>query len=469
MPEKDSSQPEARLSRLVIAQDLCVLASVGGILILALSGATPATLIQAAVEGIAFALLFGGAAAAPALGIAAMIVISRSNGRLRGLRSATANTIAISTVLALVLGPTVFIARTVTMPFQMLCATNLKGIGVALDTYAKDHDDQLPDPERWCDLLVTRADISPASFCCKASDAVKGESSYAMNIAVAGMKLTDIPKDMVVLFEVLGDPNEKTRDFSVTSREFAQDADFAGLAHNPGPKVFRSRWNQVCGPERLDIISHEGGCNVLCGDMHVEFANTGRLAELRWSLDDDFRFPPLITQKPILPRGLGHAALAALVGFAILGMVYLAYRYRGKASGDLSVAMMAGAAMAGGFLGLVSQSMYEIPGAIPGALTGAVVGLVAGLVYANFTVATSRRIIRESDVRGYATAVGMIAGAICSTIVHCVLIVVSQDSQGGYILVGMPYGILAGAILGAIAGAIVRDEAPYPDTPEESS
>jgi len=104
MPENDSLQPEARLSRLAVAQDLCILGALAGILMLAVSGAIGSKVIQAAVEGIAFALLFGGAAAAPALGIAAMIVISRSNGRLSGLRGATATTIAISAVLALFLG-----------------------------------------------------------------------------------------------------------------------------------------------------------------------------------------------------------------------------------------------------------------------------------------------------------------------------------------------------------------------------
>ena len=77
---------------------------------------------------------------------------------------------------------------------------NLKSLATGMMVYANDYDDMLPTGN-WSDLLIVEADNSPKSFVCPDSETIEGESSYAMNIHIAGMKLSDIPPDIVLFFE----------------------------------------------------------------------------------------------------------------------------------------------------------------------------------------------------------------------------------------------------------------------------
>ena len=56
--------------------------------------------------------------------------------------------------------------------------------------------------------LVEEVDVPPGSFICRVSGAKKGESSYALNKNAAGKKVSELPGDMVLLFEVKFIPKE---------------------------------------------------------------------------------------------------------------------------------------------------------------------------------------------------------------------------------------------------------------------
>ena len=87
------------------------------------------------------------------------------------------------------------------LPRRLLCETNLKGLGTALATYVDDYDGNLPT-ESWCDLLIEKMDVDPRAFKCYGDDDFRiGESSYAMNENAVEKKLSELPTDMVLLFE----------------------------------------------------------------------------------------------------------------------------------------------------------------------------------------------------------------------------------------------------------------------------
>jgi hypothetical protein len=447
-----------RTSRLAKAAIVGLWAVLAGFVALMLTSALGGKGILLAGQVAAGALIIGGLAAAPVLGVAAMIVIARSDGRLSGAGQAVmavVMTVAVLGFASVIAG----LGVSMGMSYQMLCGTNMKGIGNAMLVYAGDNDGRLPDAGQWCDLLVTKADVSPSSFRCKATDAIKGESSYAMNIAAAGRKLSELPPDMVVLFEVRLDENE-ARTFPTTSRGFAKDPNSAGMARNLPEKVCESRWNQVCGPERIDVKSHERGCNVLCADMHVEFANTKRLPSLKWSLSPDFVFPAVIgiVPDPKPDPAWRSAVIVCMAAIAVAVTLLSMWRYRGKARWTYAVTIAALSGGAGWLLGLMSQILYQLPqDSYAGGIAGLAAGVLAGLAYAPFIAATSARIRRDSDVQLYAVAVGMIAGVICSSAVHGVLMIVSRQAQDGFpMLVGLPYGALAGAFLGGISAMFLR-------------
>lgn len=132
---------------------------------------------------------------------------------------------------------------------RLVCATNVKGLGTVFQVYANDFDGNLPTADSWCDLLVEHCDVSPKSFICiESRHKFKiGESAYALNENAAGLKLENIPGDMVLMFE-----------------------------SKPG-------WNQVGGPELLSTENHDGeGCYILFCDGHAEFVRD--LPNLKWKV-----------------------------------------------------------------------------------------------------------------------------------------------------------------------------------------
>jgi prepilin-type processing-associated H-X9-DG protein len=133
------------------------------------------------------------------------------------------------------------------------CGANLSDLGKAMLNYASDNDDQYPTAEKWCDLLIAHCEVSPKQFVCPLSDAKEGESSYTFNENLIGKKFTEVPPDVVILFET------------------------------------KEGWNQFGGPEILTTGNHkyqgEGGCNILFGDSHVSFVRTEQLGELKWEVE----------------------------------------------------------------------------------------------------------------------------------------------------------------------------------------
>jgi hypothetical protein len=117
--------------------------------------------------------------------------------------------------------------------------------------YAGDYDGQYPTADKWCDLLMTTSSVADTKqFICRGSDAKIGESSYALNKNIAGKKASEIPEDIVLLFEA------------------------------------EKGWNQVGGPELLTLENHDGeGCNVLFGGLHVTFVKKERIADLNWGVE----------------------------------------------------------------------------------------------------------------------------------------------------------------------------------------
>ncbi len=129
---------------------------------------------------------------------------------------------------------------------RLICVTNMSGLGRAMLIYVNDFDGY-PTPEKWCDLLIEKTDVTPKSFLCKG--AKEGPCNYAINKYLSEIGTAKDP-DIVILFET-----------------------------HPG-------WNQVGGPEILTIENHHGdGCHVVFLDSHVEFIKAEDISKLKWKPD----------------------------------------------------------------------------------------------------------------------------------------------------------------------------------------
>jgi prepilin-type processing-associated H-X9-DG protein len=159
-------------------------------------------------------------------------------------------------------------------------------VGLALTKYCNDHNGKFPPASQWCDLLEERVDV--ANFVCPGSDAIKGESSYAMNKYIADVNTFKLPEDIVVLFETDYGRMAKRGWWKLRQMRKKTDEYYSISKSNNIPKLMRSdkldklRWNQVGGPEILTTEHHDGGCNILYGDGHVSFETKESISKLRW-------------------------------------------------------------------------------------------------------------------------------------------------------------------------------------------
>lgn len=83
---------------------------------------------------------------------------------------------------------------------QSNCLANLKQLGLGAMMYAQDHDETLPDADRWMDQLEPYIENEALLKCPAALDL---EYGYAMNAELSGQELADVksPADTVLFFD----------------------------------------------------------------------------------------------------------------------------------------------------------------------------------------------------------------------------------------------------------------------------
>lgn len=237
----------------------------------------------------------------PALicGIMALSRIKGAGGRLKGRGMAVAG-VTISCIMMFVIPVLV----TLFMPAlshgrraaeRVLCNTNLQALSVAMIVYSNDYNDTLP-MEHWCDLLIEEADVSPKLFICRSGDAIEGESAYAMNKNLAGIKRSNIPHDIVVFFETDLGVDVIGRRMPIKARRhyefFRENIEYhnlnSKLYYDETSPVYEGRFNQIGGPEDVVCRHRKDGqpaCNVVYADGRVETVTEDRIAELQWTVE----------------------------------------------------------------------------------------------------------------------------------------------------------------------------------------
>ncbi len=182
-------------------------------------------------------------------GIVALVKISHSAGRLKGMGLAIAGiavpvaAIPITAMLMAILMPA--LSKVKALSYREICGTHLSGLGRAMSVYAAENKEQFPTSTEWCDLLTQYGEVDKETFKCRGAPEL--ECAYAMNKNVDGLG-TKAPGDMVLLFE--------------------SDAG----------------WNAAGGPELLTTEHHGGeGCTLVFVDSHVKFVRTEDLGNLTWN------------------------------------------------------------------------------------------------------------------------------------------------------------------------------------------
>jgi len=151
---------------------------------------------------IPFLLLF---TLAPLFGIITLVLVIVKHKKLKGW-SYPIGAIFILGFLSICLIPSISCAMERHM--SKVCTSNLQKLGMAITEYARKHNGYLPAASRWCDLLIeSDRSLSKDTFKCPA--AKEGICNYAFNESLDGLRLADVPRDVVLLYEANGDWNLK--------------------------------------------------------------------------------------------------------------------------------------------------------------------------------------------------------------------------------------------------------------------
>ncbi len=140
--------------------------------------------------------------------------------------------------------------------------------------------------------------------------------------------------------------------------------------------------------------------------------------------------------------------LSVLCGVSLVVAVYILVKRRAMRYWKFVLFLAVLSAVTGGLFGIASSVAYtlrEETGAFAGIFFGALTGACFGW---------------------FSASVGMVAGVICSTLVHLALMIAERTANPFGIVIGIPFGAFAGAILGAIAGAVVKKYYPAEQTDE---
>jgi hypothetical protein len=185
-----------------------------------------------------------------ALGIAALVRISRRRGHLKG-RGLALGGVIISALALIILSAVVLVAvvehsrpRRWAQPVTSNCPNNLYQLHQAVRKYVNDHSDHYPASTNWSDALLN---YLPSTDPFRCPIAPPGHlAHFAYNVRLSGREESSVNPRTVVLFE------------------------------------FSGGWNVSGGPELLTGGSRHGTHHVCLADGSIQMVPDRGLAELRW-------------------------------------------------------------------------------------------------------------------------------------------------------------------------------------------
>lgn len=154
--------------------------------------------------------------------------------------------VSIISIVMTLLMPAINLAASHSWRGRFFCKKNLSAIYGHLENYTNSYDGYLPDGDSWCDILIRGSGVKLQKFACPTLTAPTQQSSYALNKAIFGVRLSDIPEETVLVFET------------------------------------ELSWNSIGGIENMNYENHNGYCGVLKVNGEVVFVSPSEANALKW-------------------------------------------------------------------------------------------------------------------------------------------------------------------------------------------
>ncbi|MEN8127620.1 MAG: hypothetical protein ABFR90_07415 [Planctomycetota bacterium] len=142
---------------------------------------------------------------------------------------------------------------------QFQCQKKLQSLSKSMGDYVS-HSEALLPTEKWCDLLMSKTDISWKRFECPTPDETEKKCYYAMNKNIAGINISTLSLNTVLFFDSDLEWNGLGGLDDVVFRHTDRPHDYL-----PGT------WRPVC--------------NVVFIDGHIGIVTEDKLGDLQWTVE----------------------------------------------------------------------------------------------------------------------------------------------------------------------------------------
>lgn len=168
------------------------------------------------------------------------------------------------------------------------------------------------------------------------------------------------------------------------------------------------------------------------------------------------REPNSKVKQDVLGPALNQFLLVILISFALIVSIWIFAKTRAhkKWAGSIIMGVISG--FVGALLGTGAQLMYVNGNLAIGTVAGAYFGFLTGVCFFALMNAFPENVKQRRNYVSLGASLGMLAGIICSTLVHLALKILFNVSTYSQLAMGSAFGILAGALLGSIIAAILK-------------
>ena len=332
---------------------------------------------------------------------------------------------------------------------------DIDGIWRCIHTHAGEHNGNIPDGDKWCDQIMASSDHMLNSLTNLGTDCVPGESLYAFNKAASGMKLDELPDDLVLIFEVEAPENEGERNFPVEKRAFYADYEYKS---NHTEMVYKDRWNISSGPERILLRPNLGSATIITAGNRPRRISYDKLHELRWDIEGT-DYSEIFRQKlQVWSKNrdlvISHSRKVVIGGRIILAIAIIFILLYNRLSLLSIIPVLVFSAIAGFFgsvLGRGSEYLYNYTVHYSiGEDIGLYCGIAAAICYSAIMLNIKFKEKHFGEFLYSSVGYGVLTGILSSSVVH-----VSIALAGGYkflpnLVIGGFFGAGAGLVLGII-------------------